>query len=489
MQNSITVAKYNDAPSEIANNHELMNATKNFLLINDKFFEVSRILHYNPDKPNPNTDEIGILKIDDTSIDIKDIVHNFTVKKKGKEGCRPRIYPHPSLMADLNPVVIDNTTSGEVVRIKLNEHVENYVFFASKDSKCPMLHEVYNIYNENRMRIMQIVEIIQTKFVWTIDTLGGGMYIPCGIAMRGGTKDSRPDLPFLMKSGKYAIIMELVDIYAKILGKQAEVLHKYCRKDYDENKKIYKEGDEHRCNFPTCGSQQGKSWDNNDMYWHLHQVAIRIMGGVDENSNQQRDEKRIAWHVDNKDIQSKQPLTFMPLGGDEGKGGYVPDSDLMVFEHNKGGKCYRLRTSIADTVVFVFMNSGTQLHGSAKELIGKNGIDCNLSLRFIPYGRPNVLGFVQKKMDNSIQGEVFLDVKLKKHTPLNWKQVNVGDRVMTYFGKNKQKQDYMATIVLHNEKRFFQFDDDSICRCGRSAMYSAECYKHIPSECTHCNPR
>ena len=125
------------------------------------------------------------------------------------------------------------------------------------------------------------------------------MYIPRGIAMQGGTKDSRPDLPFLMKSGKYAIIMELVDIYAKILGKQADVLCEYCPRDYEESKKIYKEGDKYQCNFPTSGSQQGKSFDNNDMYWRLHQVAIRIMGGVDENSNKIRDEKRIAWHVDN----------------------------------------------------------------------------------------------------------------------------------------------------------------------------------------------
>ena len=80
---------------------------------------------------------------------------------------------------------------------------------------------------------MEIVEIIN-KLVWTIDTLGGGMYIPCGIAMQVGTMDSRPDLPFLTKSGKYAIIMELVDIYAKILGKQAAVLCKYCPRDKKE---------------------------------------------------------------------------------------------------------------------------------------------------------------------------------------------------------------------------------------------------------------
>jgi hypothetical protein len=211
------------------------------------------------------------------------------------------------------------------------------------------------------------------------------------------------------------------------------------------------------------------------------------MGGVDENSNEVRDEKRIAWHVDDKDIQTKQPLTFLPLGGDDGKGGYVRDSDLIVFEHSKGGKCYRLKTSIADTVVFVFMNSGTQLHGSAKELIIENGMNRNLSLRLIPYGRPNVKGFVERKMNNSINGEVFLNVKLENHTPLNRNKINVGDRVMMYYGKRKQK--YLATIELHDESKVFRFDDGRFSYCRDSAMYSAECYEHIPSECTHCNPQ
>ena len=147
---------------------------------------------------------------------------------------------------DLNPVIIDKTL-GEVVRIKFSEDVENYVFFASKDSNCPLLSEVYNLYKKNRQRIMQLVQIIENVLPWTTDTLGGGTYIPCGIAFRGGTKKSRADEPFLLQSGKYLVINEMVEIYAKILGCQAKVLRKYCQKDYDENKSIYKEGDQYRC--------------------------------------------------------------------------------------------------------------------------------------------------------------------------------------------------------------------------------------------------
>jgi hypothetical protein len=146
-----------------------------------------------------------------------------------------------------------------------------------------------------------------------------------------------------MKSAKYSAINELVEIYAKILGCEAKVLRKYCRKDYDENMSIYKDGHQHQCNFPSRNSQRGNSTD--DIYWGIHQVALRIFGGKSEETNQQQDENRIAWHVDDNDVRSKQPLTFLPFGYEENNygGGYVPNSDLMMFEHSKGGKCYRLK--------------------------------------------------------------------------------------------------------------------------------------------------
>ena len=60
----ISGAEYDDQTSETAINH--------CLLINDKYFEASRILHHDPDYLDPNTGKIvGILKIDETSFDIK----------------------------------------------------------------------------------------------------------------------------------------------------------------------------------------------------------------------------------------------------------------------------------------------------------------------------------------------------------------------------------------------------------------------------------
>ena len=94
-----------------------------------------RLLLCRDNRDQHDNDNIGILKINNTSISIKEILQTNTLKSKGKEGCCPRICPPSSLVADLNPVVIDNIF-GEVVRIKFNEDVENYDFFASKNSKC-----------------------------------------------------------------------------------------------------------------------------------------------------------------------------------------------------------------------------------------------------------------------------------------------------------------------------------------------------------------
>lgn len=96
------------------------------IMINDKYVQASQTLYYDPDQDlgQHGNNNIGIMKINNTSISIKEILHTSTLKSKRNEGCRPRIYPPPSIVADLNPVVIDNTF-GEVVRIKFSEDVEN----------------------------------------------------------------------------------------------------------------------------------------------------------------------------------------------------------------------------------------------------------------------------------------------------------------------------------------------------------------------------
>ena len=116
------------------------------------------------------------------------------------------------------------------------------------------------------------------------------------------------------------------------------------------------------------------------------------------------------------------------MGGKNGKGGHVLDSDLMVFEHKNGGKCFRLKTSIEDTVVFILMNSGQQMHGSAMDSRTVENIENNWSARFIAYGRNNVLHFVDGRQRGEKSGEAFWKRELNEHKPLNMEKSRLGIR-------------------------------------------------------------
>lgn len=69
--------------------------------------------------------------------------------------------------------------------------------------------------------------------------------------------------------------------------------------------------------------------------------------------------------MDDGDVSTDQPLTFLPCGGKEvSGGGEVSGSDLIIFEQSSGGQPIRLKTSIKLTVVVVVFNSREQLHGN-----------------------------------------------------------------------------------------------------------------------------
>ena len=83
-----------------------------------------------------------------------------------------------------------------------------------------------------------------------------------------------------------------------------------------------------------------------------------------EPSKEEEQLHRLALHTDNGNVNTDQPLTFLLFGGENGLRGKVSGSDLIVFDHSKGGQCYRLKTSIESTVVIVLFNSAEQLHGN-----------------------------------------------------------------------------------------------------------------------------
>lgn len=112
----------------------------------------------------------------------------------------------------------------------------------------------------------------------------------------------------------------------------------------------------------------------------------------------------MALHTDDGDVNTDQPLTFLSFGGEDGLGGEVAGSDLIVFDHCTGGQAHRLKTSIKSTVVFVVFNSNEQLHGNFVDMKQNLNTSC-WNARFIPYGRSNVLDFISRRNKNKVKGK------------------------------------------------------------------------------------
>ena len=122
--------------------------------------------------------------------------------------------------------------------------------------------------------------------------------------------------------------MELYDLYAQILGIEAQVIKTYFPEEYSANHELYNDGND--CIFPSPKQQQHDPMVGPGVFWGLHQIALQLMGG--EISDDDRAVRRMAWHVDQSDVKSNQLLTFLPMGGINGEGGHVRDSDLTVFK-------------------------------------------------------------------------------------------------------------------------------------------------------------
>ena len=351
------------------------------LYINKKAHLVESILHYDPDDDKNRTlvkegKMVGVVTINGKVVETP--LHPWTVDTKTKKGCRPRCYPASDIIDKLQPIVIDNRDGADVYEIVFNDNSKNLVFFAHKNSQDLLLREIHQCYSNNRDKIALLCKHLPSD-LFKRDCLAGGEYLPAGIAKRGKVSESTSKLPFLVKSNGNGIATELYDRYAEILGLEAQVVRKHFPEEYSTNHVLYKDGVD--CIFPSPQKQKQNPHVSPSVYWGLHQVALRIMGC--ESSNDERAKRRMAWHVDQSDVKSNQFLTFLPMGGKNGKGGNVIDSDLMVFEHKIGGKCFRLKTSIEDTVVFILMNSGQQMHGSAMDSQAVGNIENNRSARVI----------------------------------------------------------------------------------------------------------
>jgi len=436
-------------------------------------------LYYDPDELDPDTNTKGVMKVGKEKVEAQ--IHDYTTRSKGQEGNRPRSFPSAGVVGMLNAPLVDGT-NGEVTRIEFINGRKNTVFFANGNSQCPIMKRIYESFQQYGSLIEYLCKNIPSE-LWIVDSLAGGKYLPGGVCFRNGTRKSKSKLPFLRKECCHNVVKQLFEIYAKIIGLEALVVEKYCPDEYLENLQTY--GDADDCIFPPIASQREGQQVSEGLHWSLHQVALRIMGR--ELDGERERLQRLALHFDQGDVATNQLLTFMPMGGTDGRGGRVADTDLMVFEHKNGGQCFRLRTSIEDTVVFILMNSAEQLHGNAKD-----EDDCEFdndcwSARFIAFGRKNVLDFLNRRRQGKVSGDAFWDIKLQNHKALQKGEFNVNDRVS---GKFSDKLFDAKLVQLEGgDELYFKWQDGGrVTKCTQGSVFSSYCSTSEPHECKHCNP-
>ena len=252
---------------------------------------------------------MGIMNVNkDEPIEHK--IHEMT--KVGKDGARPRARLSCELMEKLNTPLIDETR-GEVVDITFKDGTTNTIFFATEQSRCPLLQELYMLVKKYRESMHYLKENIPQK-LWIKDCLAGGLYLPGGLSLRGGTQGCSAKLPFLRKECSYNSVRELFSIYAKVVGLQSLIMRKYCPCSYHANHELYQGGED--CIFPSPRAQSREQQNQAGSHWCLNQVAVRVM--ANNKCLGEGDEmmlSRCAAHVDLSDVNSEQLLSFVSLEG------------------------------------------------------------------------------------------------------------------------------------------------------------------------------
>ena len=142
-------------------------------------------------------------------------------------------------------------------------------------------------------------------------------------------------------------------------------------------------------------------------HWFSTQFIIRQIGlGINNKPrwmnkrdpiDKLQDENIISLHRDCGDYCTYQPLIYIPYGGDEGVGGDINKSDLVVCQNKVGGYSVRIKTNIPDTVVVVLMNSHKQLHGLVHDP-GSPSDTSAWSTRIIPFITQSAYNWMEKNL-------------------------------------------------------------------------------------------
>ena len=225
----------------------------------------------------------------------------------------------------------------------------------------------------------------------------------------------------------------------------------------------------------------GNSLIEDYKYWYCNQVIARVMGR--DLGNMKASNMPVAMHHDSCDEPMDQLLVYSPCDN------HVRNSDLLIFERKDGGPCYRVNTSIKNTLTIVLMNSAEQLHASAIEEECNPTRSCSsYSIRFIHYVRPKIKQFAKKRVEKGDTTGPWLSVKPKEdHTKaLKYSQLKNGMLVSTKFSaNNRDNLQARVTNKLNGKFDLTWLIDNTLTKKWSKKVYHHKCIKNN-KKCERC---
>jgi hypothetical protein len=287
--------------------------------------------------------------------------------------------------------------------------------------------------------------------------------------------------PYFRLDSIFSEVTQLFTLYSEILGEISTAVSELLPSVYKENREVAIED----CTYPTPKMQRkGKDHDDNKIYhWYCNQVIARVIGR--DFGNMKASDMRIAMHYDGSDQPGPQLLVFSPCDN------HVQDSDLLIFENKQGGRCYRVDTTIKDTMTIVLMNSAEQLHASAIEPEGQQMSHESYSIRMIHYIRADTKLFDEERKKRNINKGPFLEMKIPyTHTkPIDADSITDGQLVSFRFWKGKFKDRYkcIATRKANGRINLAYLNGGSTeWYPGLGDLFHPKCTAGLQMVCTRC---
>lgn len=335
-------------------------------------------LYYNDKEDNDQKE----MEIDGNRVNFEfnEITNSKNVKAKKKA------QPTASHFRDSNAPII-TPDCGEVIHVQFEES-ELFVLFASKGSDCSVLRDIadtaYSVEGKNSEDALNDLP----SAAWEKDLHAGGRYVAFGV----GSMDKRQGCPFTLKNHKFAGAAQQITSFVKhIFTSVSKAIFHYLPDVYWQNDGL-KAGNE-SYSFPPVEDQEAGSHCS----WFATQFVIRRIGKGASNfepSGGERTHKLVGLHKDGGDLSTMQFNTYIPRGGEDGLGGDVSDSQLVVCEEGTGGNYVIIETNTPGVVCVVIMDSSKMLHGLIEG--ESEGDEDASSTRIIPFVTKDIYNFMTK---------------------------------------------------------------------------------------------